>query len=60
MKKLEEGLLHTDVYLEGLEPRLQKGDEKIQVLFSLLKQEIQRHNASIRRKVTRVRNMPTD
>ena len=46
-------------YLKEYESEIKKGDVKINVLYSLLIDEINKHNGIIRKKVNSIRNMGT-
>ena len=59
IQNIEEDRIFAEYYLDGLEKRVAKGDDKIRVLLSLLRQEINRHNGNISKKANRIRNQPT-
>lgn len=46
-------------HLLEVEPKIKRGNEKIVVLYSLLIEEINKHNAVIKRKVTAIRSQGT-
>lgn len=46
-------------HINEAQAEIRKGNEKIKVLFSLLIEEINKHNAVIKRKVTSIRRQGT-
>ena len=46
-------------YLKQAEPEIKRGNIKINVLYSLLIEEINKHNAVIKRKVSTIRSQGT-
>lgn len=59
IENIERYKIFGHYHLQELKKEIQKGNETIQVLYDLLIKEINRHNGTIAKKVTKIKNTPT-